>query len=1238
MAQGTYDPACTLATRSLGHRFRVAWRSAGSGDSRPSIQEYLNTIPESERSTALEILLSVELECRQEIGEQPTPQDYYSLFPDEANLIRSVFVGMQLLDARPTTPKPSGAPTPEAMQPGAPDSHPTLDYDSSGGVESPAAETPSKAPETGKRKTGRTGTPEEGQGDPPAEPGDLPAVSGYEILEMLGKGGMGVVYKARHVHLQRLVALKMILPGQHLSQDSTYRERFRNEARSVAQFQHPHLVQIYEVGEHDGLPYFSLELLEGGSLNQKTAGTPQSAAEAATLVETLARAVNYAHQKGVVHRDLKPSNILLMTDGTPKVADFGLAKQMDQDSGHTEEGGILGTPSYMAPEQAWGLSSAAGPAADIYALGAILYEMLTGRPPFKAATKWETVQLVRNQEPVPPRRLVPQVPRDLELICLKCLQKEPLQRFPRALDLAEELRRFLDGRPIRTRPTPLWEQAWKFARRRPAVASLIAVSVIALTSLVLYLDQRARIAQRDLDEQVRILDLRAKVQQLHLQAQEATDRSLLKDAQGHVQTALEIMTAEPALADLKPALDSLQTEVHEKQQAEAVYLEFFQFRDEALFHGMVFTGVELPANVAVTKSACQNALAVFGVTRLPTSSPEGRGAKEQVLTFPKHFSTQRRQQCAASCYELLLIWAEAEAQPRAGQQAPTRSQLDEALQLLDRAEQISSLATVAYHLRRARYLQLLGKAEDARREEQLGKDTEPSGALDYFLTGDSHQRQGQLEEAASDFANALRAQPDHFWARYFLAICNLQLQRPAQARDNLTACISSRPELPWLHLFRGFAHGQLNEYRAAEGDYQRALTLQKDPRARYGILVNQGVLRMRQAKQAASLVPLSWPLPRTPNLGFVYQGLADVIQQERLAAATDLLKQAIQMQSKQYPAYRYLALVLQQQQRLDEAMKQTDTALEAAQQQGPSVHAQLHSQRARIHWERNELNAALDELDQAIRAFPTADDYAERGRILFIRRQYSDAVTAYDAALALNPGRAEVYLGKADALLALHRFRDAAAALDQFVARGGKLTTEVYRTRGLIRARQGQFSSALSDYSQALTFQPDAATYTARGWVLLANDLALLALQDFEEALRLDPRKAEAYAGRGLIRVRQGQYTQALADASAAQVHGHPETARLLWNTAHIYAQLLGRLVAEPSAQNPRIGLTRDYCHDQALSLLRRALERVPHAERTAFWRQYVAADALLNPVRGSPGFEKLERTYAKKNELTAGP
>ncbi len=323
-----------------------------------------------------------------------------------------------------------------------------------------------------------------GEGPHPARP----APAGYEILGELGRGAMGVVYKARQAGLNRLVALKMILAGSHAGPDEL--ARFRTEAEAVAALQHPNIVQIYEVGERDGLPFFSLELVEGGTLADRLRGTPWPARAAAELVAALARAMHYAHARGVIHRDLKPANILLAACGlagepakpqaaepVPKITDFGLAKQLDNADGRTRTGAIMGTPSYMAPEQASGKKEI-GPACDTYALGAILYDLLTGRPPFKGETLLDTLQLVQSVEPVPVRRLQPRVPRDLETICLKCLEKVPERRYASAGALADDLQRFLDGTPVRARPTPAWERLAKWARRRPAVAALTVLSAV----------------------------------------------------------------------------------------------------------------------------------------------------------------------------------------------------------------------------------------------------------------------------------------------------------------------------------------------------------------------------------------------------------------------------------------------------------------------------------------------------------------------------------------------------------------------------------------------------------------------------------------------------------------------------------------------------------------------------------------------------------------------------------------
>lgn len=345
----------------------------------------------------------------------------------------------------------------------------------------------------------------------PSSTEDLPPASaappGYELIDILGHGGMGVVYRARQTALNRMVALKMIIAGPHAAEAML--ARFKAEAEAIAQLQHSNIVQIYDIGEHEGQPYFSLELVEGGSLAQKLIGHPQPPRDAGRLVEVLARAIHAAHETGIVHRDLKPANILLqpMTSktspgqssrsfshtsmqaatayGTPKITDFGLAKNLSASQlGMTHTGSIMGTPSYMSPEQAMGENKEIGPPTDVYALGAILYECLVGRPPFRADTPLNTIMEVVRGEPVPPRRLQPKVPRDLETIALKCLEKPPGRRYSSALHLADDLQRYLDGLPITARPAGRVERAVKWIRRRPTLAALLGTVAVAVLALI----------------------------------------------------------------------------------------------------------------------------------------------------------------------------------------------------------------------------------------------------------------------------------------------------------------------------------------------------------------------------------------------------------------------------------------------------------------------------------------------------------------------------------------------------------------------------------------------------------------------------------------------------------------------------------------------------------------------------------------------------------------------------------
>lgn len=352
-------------------------------------------------------------------------------------------------------------------------------------------------------------------------PSDLPEIPGYQVLEVLGEGGMGRVFRARDTRLGREVALKMILAGGRI--DSLQRARFQIEAEALASLQHPNIVQIHEVGEHQGNPFLTLEIVDGGHLGERVNKQPLGPREAAGLVASLARAIQAAHHHGIIHRDLKPSNILLSKGtapsgiGIPKIADFGLAKRLEGDGGHTLPGAILGTPAYMAPEQTRGDQSQVGPAADIYSLGVLLYACLVGRAPFQGGTM-ELFHQVQHVEPIPPTRYIRSIPKDLETICLKAMQKEPQRRYDSAAALAEDLERYLRHEPIRARPSTLPERAVKWVRRRPTAAALVLVSLGALAALAALgwwshtrlrdaaerAENRLRLARRLVDEYVEV--------------------------------------------------------------------------------------------------------------------------------------------------------------------------------------------------------------------------------------------------------------------------------------------------------------------------------------------------------------------------------------------------------------------------------------------------------------------------------------------------------------------------------------------------------------------------------------------------------------------------------------------------------------------------------------------------------------------------------------------------------------
>ena len=314
----------------------------------------------------------------------------------------------------------------------------------------------------------------------------------YRLLEEIGRGGMGVVYRARQVSLNRLVAVKLMSADRVSSPEAV--RRFRQEAEAAANLQHDNIVAVHEVGEHEGRHYFSMDFVEGRSLAEVVRESPLSPRQAASYLLPVAEAIDYAHRQGTLHRDLKPSNILIGPTDKPVVTDFGLAKRVEHDSGLTQSGDVVGSPSYMPPEQAAGRSQELSPASDVYSLGATLYELVTGRPPFRAETPASTLLQVLNAEPVSPRLLNPALDRDLETICLKCLEKEPRRRYQTTGELAEELRRFLAGEPIRSRPISRMGKFWRWCCRNPMVAALtgtlaVLTIIVAVVAPMIALNQ-----------------------------------------------------------------------------------------------------------------------------------------------------------------------------------------------------------------------------------------------------------------------------------------------------------------------------------------------------------------------------------------------------------------------------------------------------------------------------------------------------------------------------------------------------------------------------------------------------------------------------------------------------------------------------------------------------------------------------------------------------------------------------
>ncbi len=1138
------------------------------------------------------------------------------------------------------------------------------------------------------------------RGEAPADALMRAGVPGYEILAELGRGGMGVVYQARQVGLNRTVALKMILAGAHA--DDRDLTRFRTEAEAVARLQHPNIVQIYEVGAHAGLPYFSLEFCAGGSLAAWLDGTPVPPAPAARLVETLARAMDYAHQRGVVHRDLKPANILLQelnhrgtedteantasnSEGkdqrlptpslasssvpsvplwfhsTPKVADFGLAKKLDA-AAQTQSGAVVGTPSYMAPEQAQGQTREVGPAADVYALGAILYELLTGRPPFKAATPLDTLLQVVCDEPVPPSRLVAKLPRDLETICLKCLHKEPAKRYATAGALAEDLRRFGAGEPIVARPVGRAERAVKWVRRNKALAGFLAALAVLLIggsgAGLWYRAQREEAGRKqDLTRQAVSQSLaQAQAGRAQLLAalqrpdgvqgllnQSARWEAQLKAARGDWQRAKALADGAEGSPDpdLARRLRELDEQLTRDRADYELALRLEQIRlDRVTARGRTYDD-------ARAEQAYPRAFHDAGLAVAPGREPEvagriGRSAiKDQLLVGLDDWAYLARQSKKEDLWRRLLDVA------RRVDPDPWRRRVRDPKRWTNRAA-MGKLAEAI----------LADRATLARLSPQL-----------LYLVGRSVPEAGQVRWLRR--AQALH--PTDFWLNLELAFALAKSKdRAWEGVGFLRVALAIRPQTPAVYNDLGVALRQLKDLPAAAKALDKAVAL--DPRC-LNAWYNLGQVLREQDEPAAAIRAYRKALEIDPRFAECWYrlGLA-LADQKDLAGAVEAHRRAVAIDPKLATAWYELGLALYHHKDLPPDQQKAlavklgsdvawynhgvtlhrkgdlPAAIEAykkALQANPRL-AHAWTGIASALDDQHKLPAAIDAYkkalaldprhpvawrnlgvalsrygddDEAIRVCKKALDlnpkyfeaWTTLGNALRHKGELAAAVEAHKKSLALN---ARYFEGWVNFGYTLHAQKNWPAAADAFrkALDLDRRSAVAWNALGATRHDQKDYAAAVEAYRKALAINPNyAGAWINLGSVFLDQNNADGAVEAYRKALTLDPRQAMGWYNLGNLLRKQKDYPAA-GDAYRSCLRYNPTFAQAHCNLGHTLKDL-GQLRA-------------------ALAALERGHElgtrtkgwRYPSADWVKQCRQLIALDAELTAFLKRPTATAAER------------